>query len=87
MGSNKTLEERVNIVYASAQGMLMEKGFVCQNPHPAISFHCQNPLPKNLYFYHLKYQNDVRMMLKRLPVVRVHCIVRQSPVIYLEGGG
>ncbi len=27
--------------------------FVCQNPHPAISFHCQSPLPKDLYFYHL----------------------------------
>ncbi len=39
------------------QGILMEKGFVCQNPHP--SFQCQNSLPKDLYFYHLFCQNDV----------------------------
>ncbi len=36
------------------QGILMEKWFVCQDdPHPAISFHYDNPLPKYLSFYHL----------------------------------
>ncbi len=32
------------------QGTLMEKRVVCQNPHPAISFHCRNPSSKDLYF-------------------------------------
>ncbi len=35
------------------QGILIEKEFVCQSPHCAISFLCQYPLPKDLYFYHL----------------------------------
>ncbi len=46
----------VNPVGASprlTQEILMEKKFACQNPHPPISFYCQNPLPKDLYFYHL----------------------------------
>ncbi len=32
---------------------LMDKVCVCQNSHNVISFHCQNLLPKDLYFYHL----------------------------------
>ncbi len=35
------------------QGIFMGKGFVHQNPYPAISFHCQNPHPKDRYFYNL----------------------------------
>ncbi len=26
---------------------------VCQNPHPAINFGCENPLQQDLYVYHL----------------------------------
>ncbi len=45
--------------FSLMQEILIEKGFICQNPHPAISFHGQNSLSKYLYFYHLKYKDDV----------------------------
>ncbi len=31
------------------QGILKEKRVVCQNPHAAISFHCQNTLPEDIF--------------------------------------
>ncbi len=64
------------------QGILMEKQFISQNRHPAMSCCCQNPLPKDLYFYHLLCQNDVRVISERTAVVRVPCMVRCMPVIF-----
>ncbi len=64
-----------------------EQKFDCHNSNPAISFHCQNPLPKDLYFYHLWYQNNVRRMLERIAVVWDTCMVRQTPVICLGVAG
>ncbi len=34
------------------QGILTETCF-SQNPHPAMNFHFQSPIPKDRYFYHL----------------------------------
>ncbi len=64
-------------------GILMEKWFVSQNPYPAMICCCQNPLPKDLYFYHLYCQNDVRVISERTAVVRAPCMVRRTPVIIL----
>ncbi len=44
--------------------ILTGKSFVGQKPLPAISFHCQNPIPKYLYLYHLKKE----LLLSESPV-------------------
>ncbi len=55
--------------------ILMEKMFVRQNPHPAITFHCQTPLLKDLY----SIICNIRMMLERIAVVRVPCHMPAPP--------
>ncbi len=56
-----------------------KKGFNGQNSFPAIRFHCQNPPLTYLYYYHS--QNDIRMMLERIAVVRVPSLVSIAPFI------
>ncbi len=48
----------VNLMPRLTQGILIEKGFVCQNPHPTICFLYQNPHEKIYIFTICK----VRMM-------------------------
>ncbi len=52
------------------QEILTEKMFVCQNPHPSTSFHCQKPLLK----YYISIICCVWMMSERF------CCQSQSPL-------
>ncbi len=52
------------------QGILTEKIFVCQNPHPAMDFICQNPHPKLLFLQ----MSDI------IAIVRVRYLVRQTHI-------
>ncbi len=55
-----------------------EKRVVSQNPHPAIAFTIR--IPPKIYISTIC---NVRIMPERIPVVRVPCMVRQTPVICL----
>ncbi len=57
-----------------------DRKHVCQNPHPAMSFHCQNT-PQNIYISTIC---NVRMMSERHAVVRGSCMVRLTSVIVLK---
>ncbi len=52
---------------------------VCQNPHTAMSFHSES-YPKRF----VSTICNVRMMSERIAVIRVPCVVRQTPVIILK---
>ncbi len=43
---------KVNPAPSTDPRILTEKRFVDQKPLTAISLHCQNSIPKDLYFYH-----------------------------------
>ncbi len=62
------------------QGILTKKMYISQNFNPALNFHCHNPLPNYLYFYHLQCQNDARAMPEGIAVVRIPSMVRWTHV-------
>ncbi len=53
---------------------------LCQKPHHGIFFHCQTPS----YFYHF----NIIIMPECIVLVRVPCIIRQTPVrtMWVVGG-
>ncbi len=61
-----------------AQGILTEKIFLCQIPHPAMIFYCQKPILNDL----ISTICNIRM---ESIVVRIHCMVTQTHVRMLRG--